>query len=100
MKKRLISCLALVLALAMLLTACGTSAGKSSGGLKQINVAFEFALSGPAAWVGSLMKAATQVALDDYKDDLAALGYEINAIYNDHEGSNDTAALICILIGG
>lgn len=93
MKKRLISCLALVLALAMLLTACGTSAGKSSGGLKQINVAFEFALSGPAAWVGSLMKAATQVALDDYKDDLAALGYEINAIYNDHEGSNDTAAL-------
>lgn len=95
MKKTLISVLALVLAMVMILSACGgAGAGsKKDSDLENINVALEFCLSGGAAWVGSLMKAATEVALSDYADDFAALGYKINPVYSDHEASNDTAAL-------
>jgi len=98
MNKKLVSVLALLLAMVLLLSACGSKSASSgnnakTGELETINVALEFCLSGPAAWVGTLMQAATQVGLSDYEDDFAALGYQINAIYNDHAASNDTAAL-------
>ena len=111
-KNKLHIILALILAFAMLCTACGTADDSpknsdtpgqtapstddktpdSGKELTTVNVAYEFPLTGGAGWVGELMRAGTWVALDDYKDELAEYGVEINAIFNDHQGSNDVAA--------
>ena len=98
--KKFTSVLALLLAMTLLLSACGTSASKpedkkdENSNLETINVAFELPLTGGAGgWDGALMRAGIEIGMEMFAKDFEELGYKINPIINDHEGSADTASV-------
>jgi len=97
MKKTTAWILALVLVLALALAGCGQSkpAAENAGntGLQEINIAFELPMTGGAGWMGPLDRAGAEIAFKDFEADFAAMGVKINPIYNDHEASNDVAAV-------
>ena len=112
MKTRKISAIiAMFLILAMLFTACGTTAststnsnassssstssGKSDSSAKEVvNVAFELPLSGAGGgWNGNLFMAGIEMGQAMVADRLDAIGVEINPVINDHECSPDVGSV-------
>lgn len=99
MRKSTVSVIALLMALIMLLGACGSGAASGNNtnpsgdkNLKEIGIAFELPLTGGAGWMGPLDQAGAEIALADFEDEFAAMGIKIKPYYNDHEAANDVAA--------